>query len=1268
MRRAFSVSVLLCLVFSLFGGSTVLAADPSRSSRPLPAGIDDLKLDRPIVGASTARPTTLDASLLSATGIRQVVVRLAAPSVVQVAADGASPSAQRGARATVVAQQNRFVATTEGRVLARTEIAANAVVLEVDAAELTALAADPNVISIRPVIDYTLALSDTVPYIGAAELHDEEGVTGDGVTVAVLDSGIDYTHAAFGDYAVEETYDEAYGTDTTDQANKVEPDWSEVADHTNIIGGFDFVGEAWPDDSDSGGPLRPDPDPIDCGGKTIGAGPALCEGGHGTHVADIIGGIDGVAPGVDLYAVKVCSAVSTACSGVALLLGMDFALDPNGDGSTDDHADIVNMSLGSDYGQWIDDDLSFAVENASELGVLTVSSSGNGSDKPYVTGTPAAAPSALSVAQTSVPSDVLPLLEVTDPAGMGPYPAVHQPWSQSLADAGLVSGNLQYGDGAGGGLTGCDVGADPNNGTPPFPAGSLAGLVVLVDRGDCDFSKKISNIAFGGAVAGIIGMINDDPPFTGSLGACPDDLCSEIPGFMVSLATANELLAALDEGDVTVQVDPASGLPLVGSMVGSSSRGPTMQTNVVKPEIGAPGASVSAEAGTGTETTPFGGTSGAAPMVTGSAALLLSEFPDRSPAEIKSLLMNYAETEIYNGAPDAPINSPLAAIARIGAGEVRVNDSYFGSDLVAWDTDLQTGVLSFGFVDATEDVTLTREVTVRNYGASAENLTITPSFRFADDVTNGAVAVSAPANVIVPADGDATFEVTLTIDASDLRGWTLDSGANGNNPLPLTELEYDGYIDVGPLHLGWHVLPRLSGDASASDDTVTIDGEFDDFPAGSVELENDGAGTAAIDGYSLIGTSTQLPSGEPGQQLPTIDLRYAGVQTIPVPAGFCSGNDSFLLLLASNTWDRQTHAVAPSAFEWDLDTDGDGEADFAVFNQDLAGGALTDGRNATWVVDLATDEATIFFLTDHGTNSANTTQILCGEQIGMDASDFGTPITADLFAVDLYFTGRSTDMITGMEFAPLGERYFPVVGDDGFGSGDVPAGESATLNVMDFGAAGTNPSETGVLLFTDGARADFKAGAPQESEAIALTVEQLPDTPDPVVVPFTDISDSKFVKDIIWAWENGITVGCTPTLFCPDGLVTRGQMATFLARALDLPATSADFFTDDETNRHEQSINRIAEAGISFGCGGTNFCPNGLVTRAQMASFLSRGFDVPATSTDYFTDDEGSRHEANINKIRAAGITFGCGPTTFCPNGIVTRGQMAAFLHRASTP
>ncbi len=160
---------------------------------------------------------------------------------------------------------------------------------------------------------------------------------------------------------------------------------------------------------------------------------------------------------------------------------------------------------------------------------------------------------------------------------------------------------------------------------------------------------------------------------------------------------------------------------------------------------------------------------------------------------------------------------------------------------------------------------------------------------------------------------------------------------------------------------------------------------------------------------------------------------------------------------------------------------------------------------------------------------------------------------------------------------------------------------------------------------------------------------------------------AKFASDIAYIYNEGITVGCSdsPPLFCPTGRVTRGQMATFLTRAIDLPPTSTDYFTDDETNLHEGTINRLRRAEITFGCTATTFCPDGLVTRGQMASFLVRSFDLPATSRDYFTDDESNKHEANINRLRAAGITFGCGPTTYCPNGLVTRGQMAAFLHRA---
>ena len=167
---------------------------------------------------------------------------------------------------------------------------------------------------------------------------------------------------------------------------------------------------------------------------------------------------------------------------------------------------------------------------------------------------------------------------------------------------------------------------------------------------------------------------------------------------------------------------------------------------------------------------------------------------------------------------------------------------------------------------------------------------------------------------------------------------------------------------------------------------------------------------------------------------------------------------------------------------------------------------------------------------------------------------------------------------------------------------------------------------------------------------------------------FDDVKPGeKFATDIAWLFNEGITFGCddSPPLFCPSGLVTRGQMATFLTRALDLPATTTDYFTDDETNVHEDRINRLRASGITFGCGPTTFCPDGLVTRAQMATFLTRGLDLPAAATDYFTDDETNIHEERINRLRASEITSGCGPTTFCPDGMVTRGQMAAFLHRA---
>ena len=166
---------------------------------------------------------------------------------------------------------------------------------------------------------------------------------------------------------------------------------------------------------------------------------------------------------------------------------------------------------------------------------------------------------------------------------------------------------------------------------------------------------------------------------------------------------------------------------------------------------------------------------------------------------------------------------------------------------------------------------------------------------------------------------------------------------------------------------------------------------------------------------------------------------------------------------------------------------------------------------------------------------------------------------------------------------------------------------------------------------------------------------------------FTDIGSSKFVCDIIWLKSSGITAGCSATKFCPTAAVTRAQMASFLARALHLPVSSRDYFTDDNSNSHESDINKLAKAGITVGCSATKFCPNQAVTRAQMATFLAKAFHLPAATRDYFNDDNSNSHESDINRLARSGITGGCAPGKYCPNEIVTRGQMAAFLHRAMT-
>lgn len=166
---------------------------------------------------------------------------------------------------------------------------------------------------------------------------------------------------------------------------------------------------------------------------------------------------------------------------------------------------------------------------------------------------------------------------------------------------------------------------------------------------------------------------------------------------------------------------------------------------------------------------------------------------------------------------------------------------------------------------------------------------------------------------------------------------------------------------------------------------------------------------------------------------------------------------------------------------------------------------------------------------------------------------------------------------------------------------------------------------------------------------------------------FIDIAGSPFEADIEWLATNGITAGCGAGRFCPDAPVTRDQMAKFLVRLFNLPASDVDAF-DDDGGAHEPAINAVAAAGITAGCAARRFCPFDPVPRDQMTAFISRAADLSGTPNDYFLDDEASIHEFEIDRAAAAGIASGCGLHRFCPSQPVTRGQMAAFLHRSVQP
>jgi hypothetical protein len=163
----------------------------------------------------------------------------------------------------------------------------------------------------------------------------------------------------------------------------------------------------------------------------------------------------------------------------------------------------------------------------------------------------------------------------------------------------------------------------------------------------------------------------------------------------------------------------------------------------------------------------------------------------------------------------------------------------------------------------------------------------------------------------------------------------------------------------------------------------------------------------------------------------------------------------------------------------------------------------------------------------------------------------------------------------------------------------------------------------------------------------------------------TDYGSTPYAADAAWGLAHGLAAGCDPLLFCTYNITHREELAVFLSRLMALPSTTEDFFDDDDGTRFEPHINRAAAAGVMTGCGTRRFCGTSRVTRQFLAITLTRALNLPPSATDHYTDDDGISAEAALNAVADAGLIDPCGANRICPTATVLRGEMSRILRRA---
>jgi minor extracellular serine protease Vpr len=1019
--------------------SVLTLAFPMAASAQDPSGADRFERSQ-IQG--TVDPQILPAGLDDSTLVNVMVQLNGDPVAVHQAQSRAKLSkAEKDAiKADLKAQQDSIkddIAARGGQVLSQLQSAYNGMRVRIARSDAASLATLPNVIAVRGLQVQTIENAVAIPYIGAPAVWDDGGFKGDNIKIAVIDTGIDYTHANFGGPGTVKAFAQADRGDTrADRTGFFGPDAPKVK------GGFDFVGDAY--DASSDDPKltvpHPDPNPLDCNGHgshTSGsaAGFGVTEDGatytgpydETTHSGAFRIG-PGVAPLADLYALRVFG-----CAG-----STDVTVDAI-DWAVDHDMDVINMSLGSPFGR-SDDPSAEASTNAAEAGVIVVASAGNEGPSQYITGSPASATGAISVAAVdsteSFPGVSLDLGAAGTIQALNANDATIAPATLPVVvlkdDPATTDENEALG---------CSVEA--------FEKAGVTGALAVSVRGTC---ARVARAIFGQqAGAAAVAMINTDagfPPFEGPITSNPDTgepFTVTIPflgvkGVLGAAATddPDKLVAAasatLAEADITN--------PGFRGFASFSSGGPRNGDSWLKPDISAPGVSIqSTLVGSGNEGTRISGTSMASPMVAGTAALAREAHPGWSVEQIKAAIVNTGD----------PAKVANLRVSRGGTGLVQPAGAT--ATQVTAVGDAGTATLNFGFAELGANFSGAKTVTLTNHAASARTYSVSAA---AAGGVPASTALSAT-SVTVPGGGTASVNVTLSVPAASV----------GNSSAFREAVGIVTFTSAGAptLRVPYYLVPR-----ALSDVTAAFDKPLDRATSAraNVLLANAGVIAGNADFYAW-GLEDGDDVDEAALGGSGYDVRAIGVQS------FDSGvAGEKLIVFAVNAHDRFSNA-AVNDYEIYLDTDQDGTDDYAVVGIDF--GAFTtgsfDGRLGSFVIDLATGDASVFFLADAPSDSSTVLLPFLTRQTDISASQPSFSYTAASFSLE----GAGVDEVEG---TAKYNAYSPSISQGQFAT--VAPGRSTKVAVTVNNAEWAKTPALGVMVVV----VDNASGA---NEARLLSVE-----------------------------------------------------------------------------------------------------------------------------------------------------------------------------------